>query len=237
MRKRPKNRNLSAYEAQESELYEPMYRFHSVKKANYPVDGSNYPVDGSNYPVAEELPSGGRPRMKQRLRGLVDLRGYRHSHYRDEIPETWDAGHVLVCMVKSYRTLAHIPDARNARPRGFCNGWPQYSYDFADLVKQEDASDEDKEHARKNANRVPYRPSRADITHMDTMFTTLYEYSARWPRDCAMLLSWAYAKHRHISIDLIANRHNVSKVTLMKKIKSLASVCAHTLNLRSVKPW
>lgn len=207
-----------------------------------PLDDQDFPLAGKTLPVAEmDFPSGegvfGASRGKAKII-LNDMRSYRsRGHKEIEVPDEWNGAHFMFRTVSAYVTLARTPGGRHFKPQEYSTAWPQHAYDFSDLVAQADKPPEDLKADANKKNWVRKLPTREDLTHMDLIFKTVYDVRPRYPDECAMLLSWAYARYRNISTNLIAARFNISKITLLRKTKSVATVCSQRLNSSTIRPW
>lgn len=209
---------------------------------NVPVDADDIPLGDKNIPLANiDYPSGegvfGASRGKAKII-LNDMRSYRsRGHKEIEVPDEWNGAHFMFRTVSAYVTLARTPGGRHFKPQEYSTAWPQHAYDFSDLVAQADKPPEDLKADANKKNWVRKLPTREDLTHMDLIFKTVYDVRPRYPDECAMLLSWAYARYRNISTNLIAARFNISKITLLRKTKSVATVCSQRLNSSTIRPW
>ena len=209
---------------------------------NVPVDADDIPLGDKKLPLANiDYPSGegvfGASRGKAKII-LNDMRSYRsRGHKEIEVPDEWNGAHFMFRTVSAYVTLARTPGGRHFKPQEYSTAWPQHSYDFSDLVAQADKPPEDLKADANKKNWVRKIPTREDLTHMDLIFKTVYDVRPRYPDECAMLLSWAYARYRNISTNLIAARFNISKITLLRKTNAVASVCSLRLNSSTIRPW
>jgi hypothetical protein len=154
-----------------------------------------------------------------------------------ELPEQWTGEHFMIRLIWAYKTLALCPGGKNAKPKEYGTAWPQYSYKFEDLVAQASDGGDAIETTRNERNHVRPVVTGQDITRMDRMFDTVYRLSSIDPATASMLMAWAYARYRNISVDLVAARYNVSKKNLYEKISSFANSCAINMIERKLTVW
>ena len=83
----------------------------------------------------------------------------------DYVPPTWDGPHAGKRLVDGLRTLRLMPLPPG--PRGPVNSWPAHAYDWADLLAQQEADEEQKAANQREANRTRVRPSSIEIARME----------------------------------------------------------------------
>jgi hypothetical protein len=91
----------------------------------------------------------------------------------DETPSTWIGPHVGLRLTEAMRTLA-------AMPMGLASGyrcWPEYVYEWDDLVAQE--AQGELERTQKLQNRIRLLPSIRDIGRMEVCIVWPVEYLAK----------------------------------------------------------
>lgn len=167
------------------------------------------------------------------MQKMVDLRGYRAGGRKIAIPDKWDGAHYMARLVGCYRTLAYLPNGRNAKPKDYSTCWPEYRHEWGDQLAQAGGDQSDQRRDQNKKNYVRPRPTREEITRMETLFDALYAFRTHYPAECNMMLAWAYARYRNTSVDIVAHRFKVSKSTLFRKLRALASLCSDLLNVHN----
>jgi hypothetical protein len=81
----------------------------------------------------------------------------------DPVPTTWNGPHVGLRLVEAMRTLLKLPLGRR---QGFSHSWPDYAYEWQDLVAQAESPDVI-ERAQRLQNHTRFLPSRREVSHMD----------------------------------------------------------------------
>jgi len=176
----------------------------------------------------------GRRKAKQALRGMSR---YRWRPREVEIPAQWDAAHVMHRLVDAYKTLGKLPAAKGSKPAQYGNAWPQHCYDFSDLVAQSDKPPEELKADANRRNWTRQLPAREEITHMDLLFNTVYQFRKDHPTECNMLLVWAHARCVKVNLEKIFSRFEVSRNTYMARVQFIASLCSDYLNRHNVRTW
>jgi hypothetical protein len=113
-----------------------------------------------------------------------------------ETPLTWTADHVLTRLKWAFETLNRI--RVRVGPKGFKSNWPQYVYDFADRVAQEEAplgaEASEAEHARLNSasnTKITLPPSARDIDLMEECFDWPLHHLPKSKKP--QIIGWAWA--------------------------------------------
>jgi hypothetical protein len=81
---------------------------------------------------------------------------------RECLPVVWDADHVGLRLTEAFRTLRLLPAPR---PNGYGRAWPAYTYEFADLLAQQEQGE--LERTQRLQNSVRPSPSLSEITAME----------------------------------------------------------------------
>ena len=82
------------------------------------------------------------------------------------IPPEWDGPHVGLRLCDAFKTLAMMPD-RGASTRSKSGFWPEYYYEWEDLLAQKTADVATQEDDASDRNRTRVRPSAQEITRME----------------------------------------------------------------------
>ncbi len=180
------------------------------------------------------------PEPRDKTRDKVrrkDGRSGRNWRNVTDAPDQWTGEHFMVRLIWAYHILNLTPAGRHARPKEYGTAWPQFSYKFEDLVAQADReqSEIQADENRRNYNRPVV--TGLDIGRMDSLFNTVYRLRSLDHTTASMLIAWAYARYRNISIDLVAARYNCSKKYLYEKISTFAKSCAISMIGDKIAPW
>jgi hypothetical protein len=81
-------------------------------------------------------------------------------------PPAWDGPHVGVRLCDAFKTLAMMP-VRGGRPKLAPGFWPEYSYEWEDLLAQRQADTATQEDDARSRNRARVQPSAQDISRME----------------------------------------------------------------------
>jgi hypothetical protein len=82
------------------------------------------------------------------------------------IPPEWDGPHVGLRLCDAFKTLAMMPD-RGASTRSKSGFWPEYCYEWEDLLAQKQADQATQEDDASVRNRTRVRPSAQEISRME----------------------------------------------------------------------
>src|SRR5689334_7189855 len=97
------------------------------------------------------------PAPDARLIPAVDLYGEWHPLTSpgpppEYIPDCWTGPHAGQRLIEALRVLTRIPMTRG--PRLFNSAWPSYCWDWADLLAQQEAEQEQKDQTERQQNRT-----------------------------------------------------------------------------------
>jgi len=81
------------------------------------------------------------------------------------IPEQWEGPHVGVRIMEAFRTLSRIPASRG--PKMFGTAWPAYSYEWGDMLAQQEQDADERRRHESAQNRSTIMPSAEDVTRME----------------------------------------------------------------------
>jgi hypothetical protein len=112
--------------------------------------------------------------------------------FDDLPPATWNGGHVGKRITDAFKTLALLPAP--TRPKAFGNSWPTISYEWTDLLAQQEQEQAEKDRSAREQNRVRLSPSTVDVARMEA---ALY-----WPAR-----HLANAPHLLQAVNLVAIAH------------------------------
>jgi hypothetical protein len=135
---------------------------------------------------------------------LTDWHPLDHRPAPGYLPACWDGPHVGKRLVDGLRTLMLMPVPRG--PRVFGNGWPSYAHDWADLLAQQEADEQQKAHDRHEANRVRLRPSSVEIMHMGQAIAWPAHYLCQFPQLVRTVQAVAAGRARDRDMEHAARR-------------------------------
>ena len=121
-----------------------------------------------------------------------------HTPAPEYVPPFWTGLHGAVRLVEGLRTLALLPTQRG--PREYGNHWPDWMYEWEDLLAQQEIEQEEKDRANRKQNRTRLSPSSVEIARMEQTIT----WPARYLKDVPQLLrvvqlaALACARHRDL---------------------------------------
>jgi hypothetical protein len=92
----------------------------------------------------------------------------------DITPSIWDGPHVGKRLAEAMRTLRILPMGGAA---GYGGTWPPYSYEFEDLLAQQEQGELEK--TQRLQNRVRLLPSYSDVTRMEAAICWPAQYVMR----------------------------------------------------------
>lgn len=81
------------------------------------------------------------------------------------LPERWTGPHVARRLGEAYRTLFRIPS--DLGPRMFGTSWPAYSYEWGDLLSQQEQETDERRRNERIQNRTRIMPSAEDVSRME----------------------------------------------------------------------
>jgi len=103
----------------------------------------------------------------------------------DVIPDAWDGPHAGRRLVDAFATLRSLPVRRVGTRSGF---WPDYLYEWADLLAQQESGVIDTEFEERRRRLQQYKPSTVEISRM--------EGAIRWPAKYVPLAGMAHIVQR-----------------------------------------
>jgi hypothetical protein len=147
------------------------------------------------------------------------------------IPPTWDGPHAGKRLVEGLRTLTLMPMPRGPRASG--NHWPAYAYDWADLLAQQEADEEQKQQDQRAANRTPLRPSSVEIAHMEQAICWPVRYLRHYPQLVRTVQQVAVARMRDCDTEHAARRlHLPGRVVRKRDTEGLSLIAQGLLTDR-----
>jgi hypothetical protein len=91
------------------------------------------------------------------------------------VPAGWDGPHVGQRLTEAFTTLSRLPGLRLGSPSGF---WPEYYYEWEDLLAQRTADTATQEDDANVRNRARIRPSAQEISRMEAAISWPGHYVA-----------------------------------------------------------
>jgi hypothetical protein len=122
----------------------------------------------------------------------------------DHVPIAWDGPHVGKRLIEALRTLRLLPVPAGITSRS--NAWPQYRYEWVDLLSQLTADEQaqEAEHAARNWTRLV--PSPIEIARMDQAIAWPARYLAEFPQLLRTVQMVAHQRARFRSLHKAAHR-------------------------------
>jgi hypothetical protein len=111
----------------------------------------------------------------------------------DSPPTIWDGPHVGKRLSEAMRTLRMLPMQAVA---GYGRSWPAYSYEFEDLLAQQEQGELEKTQRMQNRTRI--MPSYSDVTRMEAAIV----WPARYLND---------ARHLVRAVNAVAMAHSLER--------------------------
>jgi len=105
---------------------------------------------------------------------------------------------------RDWRTLAIMPMPRGPRPFG--SHWPAYAHDWADLLAQQEADQEQKQLDQREANRTRLRPSSVEIMRMEQAIVWPAHYLLEIPQLLRTVGACAFVKSRGQDLEAASRR-------------------------------
>ncbi|HEY2757504.1 MAG TPA: hypothetical protein VGJ01_17380 [Pseudolabrys sp.] len=139
-------------------------------------------------------------------------------------PATWNGGHVGKRITEAFKTLALLPAP--TRPKAFGNSWPTVSYEWADLLAQQEQEQAEKDRSAREQNRVRLSPSTADVARMEAALYWPAHYLAKAPHwlHAVNLVAIAHAYER--DSDWVARRRGGEPDTWRRRYETGCAVIA-----------
>jgi hypothetical protein len=120
------------------------------------------------------------------------------------VPPTWDGPHVGKRLIDGLRTLMLMPMPRG--PQQFGNDWPQYAHEWADLLAQQEADQEQKDRDQREQNRIRLRPSSVEIAHMEEAICWPARYLHHFPQLVRTVQTVGVSRSRDRDVEQAARR-------------------------------
>jgi hypothetical protein len=166
---------------------------------------------------------------------LTDWHPLDHRLAPDYVPACWDGPHVGKRLVEGLRTLRLMPLPRG--PRVFGNGWPSYAHDWADLLAQQEADEQQKAHDRHEANRVRLRPSSVEIMHMEQAIAWPAHFLCQFPQLVRAVQAVAVARSRDRDMEDAARRLRLPGRLVRRWNGEALAMIAKGLNKERIQIW
>ena len=112
--------------------------------------------------------------------------------------------HVGKRPVEGLRTLMLMPRVRG--PQAFGSHWPGYAHDWADLLAQQEADQEQKQLDQREANRTRLRPSSVEIARMEQAIVWPLLYLREFPQLLRTVQAVAAGRARDRDMEHAARR-------------------------------
>jgi len=87
------------------------------------------------------------------------------TNEREVVPDRWNGPHVGLRVMEAFRTLSCIPASKG--PKMFGEAWPAYSYEWGDLMAQQEQDADEQRHHQKAQNQSKEMPSVEAVTRME----------------------------------------------------------------------
>jgi hypothetical protein len=158
-----------------------------------------------------------------------------HTPPPEYIPPNWDGPHVGKRLVEGFRTLRLFPGP--IWPREYGNAWPDYEYDWEDLLAQQQRVDEEKAAEARAWNWTPPRPSASDITLMETVIAWPGRYLMEEPRLLRVVGAAAVARAAHRDLGVVARRLGLQRRTVRARHNEGLERIARGLIRDRIRVW
>jgi hypothetical protein len=130
-----------------------------------------------------------------------------HTSPPEYVPPSWTGPHVGVRLVEGLRTLALLPTRRG--PREYGNHWPDWIYEWEDLLAQQEIEQEEKDRANRKQNRTRLSPSSVEIARMEQVIAWPAHYLRSFPQLLRTVQLAALARARHRDLHWVARKLSV----------------------------
>lgn len=122
---------------------------------------------------------------------------------REFIPAAWDGPHVGKRLIEAMRTLRQMPVTNH---RAKSNAWPDYRYDWQDLLSQLSADEQAKQADEAARNWSRLIPSPIEIARMDAAIAWPARYLREFPQLLDAVHTVALCRARWRSLHSAAHR-------------------------------
>jgi hypothetical protein len=123
------------------------------------------------------------------------------------IPPEWDGPHVGLRLCDAFKTLTMMPD-RGASIRSKSGFWPEYYYEWEDLLAQKTADVATQEDDASDRNRTRVRPSAQEISRMEMAISWPGRYVTD-PETARIVQRVALARSRDLDMSHVARKMRV----------------------------
>ena len=123
------------------------------------------------------------------------------------IPPAWDGPHVGLRLTDAFKTLAMMPD-RGASTKFQSGFWPEYYYEWEDLLAQKTADIATQEDDASERNRTRVRPSAQAISRMEMAISWPGRYIVEAETAC-IVQRVALARSRDLDMSHVARKMRV----------------------------
>ncbi|MBO0715752.1 MAG: hypothetical protein J2P55_00245 [Rhizobiales bacterium] len=144
------------------------------------------------------------------------------------VPSSWSGPYCGWRLVEAFRILLMMP--MRFGPMLWGSTWPPYRHEWADLLAQYEAAQEDIEKTARAQNRVRLHPSAADIGFMDATIVWPARYLRDRPVTARAVGRVAVLRARGLDFDQIARRMRRSTLRLRAVNRSGLDAIALGLN-------
>lgn len=166
---------------------------------------------------------------------ILPVRDY-GKEKEDKIPLIWNPEHVGRRLVHAMRVVRALPDT--SKP-GSGNGfWPEYTYEWGDLLAQQQTEEIEKKAGQAARNHVRFVPSPVDISHMELLLFRVVPHVAKQSAVVSRaMLGWAMAREKRMDMSVIHRRLDVGKRKFWSLRSQGLTYCNTWLNDNWIKPW
>ena len=127
-----------------------------------------------------------------------------HTPPPEYVPPFWTGPHVGVRLVEGLRTLALLPTRRG--PREYGNHWPDWIYEWEDLLAQQEIEQEEKDRANRKQNWTRLSPSSIEIGRMEQTIAWPARYLRGVPQLLRTIQLVSLSRSRHRDMEWAARR-------------------------------
>jgi hypothetical protein len=133
------------------------------------------------------------------------LSGHEAPEY---VPAVWTPTHAGQRLADGLRTLRQMPVAPG--PREFGGSWPAWSYEWADLLAQQEMESDQRELIERQKNRTRIRPSARQIAEMERTISWPATYLRHDQRVLRAVQACSLCRARGLDLDRAAHRLRIA---------------------------
>jgi hypothetical protein len=120
------------------------------------------------------------------------------------VPPYWTGPHVGLRLIEGLRTLRLMPKVSG--PQQFGNSWPAWSFDWADLLAQQEREQEERQREERAQNRTRVRASSTEIAQMEAAIAWPMSYLAAFPQLLRTVQVCALVRSNHRDLEHAARK-------------------------------